>query len=270
MTQPHRLEGNSPLDRATQDIRERIDRSGLERAKLPSHPCPAPSSRRSEVAATLAPPFTPDKVVSFHIMPGTLGQWRATMAEGGPLIKCFEGSVTLVSPGGTHEIAGHRLMILILAICGVLKIPHTPLGSTYFSLPEGAKDSGYEPDEGFYIQSHATAAEGQAPDLAIEVVVSHSEKKALACGALLAIPEMWVLDIPRHRLTFYRLVRSGKHKGTYQPQPRSRAFPLLSSSDVLERLDDPERDAAAFHENCRNWVAEVLIPRRKAQVGGKG
>jgi hypothetical protein len=28
-------------------------------------------------------------------------------------------------------------------------------------------------------------------------VVSNSEKKALACGALLGIPEMWVLDVPR-------------------------------------------------------------------------
>ncbi len=221
------------------------------------------------MATTLAPSFTPDKVVSFHIMPGTLGLLRETVAEGGPRIKCFEGSVTLVSPGETHETSSERLASLILAVCAVLRVALKSLGSTYYSLPEGTGDSGYEPDKCYYIQSHGTAAQGQVPDLAIEVVVSHSEKKALACGELLGIPEMWVLDIPRHRLTFYRLVQRGKHKGAYQPRAQSRAFPLLSSSDVLERLDDPEKDDAAFHENCRNWVADVLVPRREGQDGGK-
>jgi Uma2 family endonuclease len=222
------------------------------------------------MSATLAPPFTPDRVMSFNIMPGRLGLLREAMVEGGPLLKCYEANVTLVSLGETHGITGCRLSSLILAVCVVLKIPLTALGSTYHGFPNGAEDIGFKPDESYYIQSHATAAEGQVPDLAIEIVVSHSERKALACGELLGIPEMWVLDIPRHRLMFYRLVRRGKHKGTYQPQAQSRAFPLLTASHVLKRLDDPESDGTAFHENCRNWVAEVLAPRRRAQEGGKG
>ena len=60
------------------------------------------------MATTLALPFTPDKVIDFHIMPGTLGLLRESMAEGGPRIKCYEGSVTLVSPGETHESSGER------------------------------------------------------------------------------------------------------------------------------------------------------------------
>ena len=96
-------------------------------------------------------------------MPGTLGLLRESMAEGGPRIKCYEGSVTLVSPGETHETTGQRLIILILAICGVLRIPHSPLGSTYYSLPKGSKDSGYEPDQSYYIQSHGTAGRDRSP-----------------------------------------------------------------------------------------------------------
>lgn len=222
------------------------------------------------MATMIAATLMPDRVLSFDIMPGTLGLLRESMAEGGPRIKCYQGSVTLVSPGETHEATGQRLIILILAICGELKIPHSPLGSTYFSLPKGSKDSGYEPDQSYYIQSHGTAAWGQAPDLAIEIVVSHSEKKALACGVLLGIPEIWVLDIPRHRLTFHRLVQRGKHKGIYQPQSHSRAFPPLSSSEVLGRLDDPVKDGTAFHENCRIWAAEVLVPRRRGRGEGEG
>jgi Uma2 family endonuclease len=214
------------------------------------------------MAVALTATIAPDRVLTLEIRRGMLEQFHATLAEGGPLFKCFEGSATFVSPGETHEITGRRLVILILAVCAVFKIAHTSLASTYFQLPKGAKDTGYEPDEGYYIQSHATADEGQVPDLAIEIVVSHSEKKALACGAILGIPELWVLDIPRHRLTFHHLVKRGKNAGSYMSKPNSKAFPFLSASEVLERLDDADRDATTFDENCREWAAHVLFPRR--------
>ena len=67
------------------------------------------------------------------------------------------------------------------------------------------------------------------PDLAIEVVVSHSEKKALRAGAFLKIPEMWVLDIPRHRLTFYHLVRQRQAKGHL---PAAAPKPGVPSADA--------------------------------------
>ena len=216
------------------------------------------------MASTLAPTITPDTVISFEINPGTLLQFLEARAEGGPRLKCFEGSVTLVTPGRSHESMGHRLDHLILAICLELGINHTGLASTTWTLPFGAGDTGYEADAAYYIQSHGEEKVNQPPDLAIEVVVSHSEKKALRAGAFLKIPEMWVLDIPRHRLTFYHLVVRGKQKGTYRPQPRSRAFPVLTSAEVLERLDDPETADRAFHENCRAWARRVLVPRLRA------
>ena len=132
-------------------------------------------------------------------------------------------------------------------------------------MPFGAGDTGYEADKAYYIQSYGTTKKHHPPDLAIEVVVSHSEKKALRAGAFLKIPEMWVLDLPRHRLTFYHLAVRGKQKGTYRPEPRSRAFPVLMSTEVLERLDDPDTDDATFHENCRAWARQVLVPRLRAE-----
>jgi hypothetical protein len=75
---------------------------------------------------------------------------------------------------------------------------------------------------------------------------------------------MWVLDLPRRRLTFYHLVARGKAKGTYRPGPRSRAFPVLTSAEVLERLEDPETGDTAFLRNCRAWAEQVLVPRRDA------
>jgi Uma2 family endonuclease len=216
------------------------------------------------MASTLAPTIAPDTVLSFEINPGTLPQLLEARAEGGPRLKCFEGSVTLVTPGRSHEVAAERLNSLVMAVCWGLRIKYSALASTTWTLPFGAGDTGYEADRAYYIQSHGTTKK-HPPDLAIEVVVSHSEKKALRAGAFLKIPEMWVLDLRRHRLNFYHLSVRGQHKGTYRPQPRSRAFPVLTSAEVLERLDDPEADDGAYHEGCRAWARRVLVPRLRAE-----
>jgi len=42
---------------------------------------------------------------------------------------------------------------------------------------------------------------------------------------------------------------------------------VLIPAEVLERLDDPETDDTAFHENCRAWARRVLVPRRRAEGG---
>ena len=220
------------------------------------------------MASTLAQTIAPDRVVTFQINPGTILQFLDARTEGGPRLKCFEGSATLVSPGMPHETAGGRLASLVLAVCLELRIKHAALESTTWTLPFGAGDTAYEADKAYYIQGHGTAKRKHPPDLAIEVVVSHPETKALRAGAFLKIPEMWVLDLPKHRLTFYHLAAGGKSKGTYRPEPRSRAFPVLMSAEVLERLDEPEADDTVFHENCRAWAVRVLVPRQRAKNGG--
>ncbi len=220
------------------------------------------------MASTIADTCMPDTVFSFEINPGTILQFLETRPDRGPRLKCFEGSVTLVSPGRSHETMGFRIDLLILAVCQELGIKRTGLESTTWTLPFGSGDIAYEADKAFYIQSQGTAKPRQSPDLAVEIVVSHSEKKALRAGALLKIPELWVLDIPRRRLTFHVLAFKGKSKGAYRNEPRSRAFPLMTTADVLDRLDDPETDDGAFHENCRAWARRVLIPRRHAEKGG--
>src|SRR5262249_26665833 len=90
---------------------------------------------RAGMASTLAPTITPDRVMSFQIKPGTLPHLLETREEGGPRLKCFEGSVTFVSPGRPHETMGRRFDYLILAVCLELGIKFTGLGSTTWRLP---------------------------------------------------------------------------------------------------------------------------------------
>jgi Uma2 family endonuclease len=220
------------------------------------------------VVSALSGTVDSDTVISFEINPGTLLQFLETRPEGGPRLKCVEASVTLVSPGMPHERGVSRLAQLIFAVCLEVRIRLEELRSTTWTLPLGSGDTAYEVDHAYYIQSQGRAKTNQPPDLAIEVVVSHSEKKALRAGEILRISETWVLDIAQHRLTFYHLVQRGQHRGTYRPQPRSRAFPEFMAAEVLERLDDPEPDDVAFHENCRAWARRVLVPRRRAGKDG--
>ena len=209
----------------------------------------------------MATTITPDTVIHFDINPGTLLQFLEARAESGPRLTCVEGDVTLVASGMTHGKSVARINDVVLAVCQELRIKLANVGRTTWTLPGGFGDTAYEADASYFIQSYGTEEEFQPPDLTIEVVVSHSEKKALRAGAFLKIPEMWVFDMPRHRLTFYQLAARGKQKGTYRAQPRSRAFPVMASAEVLERLDDPETDSIAFHENCRGWARQVLVPR---------
>jgi Uma2 family endonuclease len=223
---------------------------------------------RPGMATVLAAMIAPDHVISFEINPGTLLQFLEARAEGGPRLKCFEGSVTLVSPGMPHDVTMERLSFLILAICMELGIRRTSLRSTTWYLPLGARDTAYEPDAAYYLGRHGQVGPDQPPDLAVEIVVTNPATKALQAGALVGIPELWVLDIPRRRLTFHHLATRGKHKGTYRPAPRSRAFPVLNSSEVLEQLDNPETDDIILLENFRAWARRVLVPRLGADTGG--
>src|SRR6476469_7513071 len=105
------------------------------------------------MASTLATTIDPDIVLSFEINPGTLLQFLESRAEGGPRLKCFEGSVTLVSPGMPHELNANRLENLILAVCLELRTKFMGLESPTWTLPFGAGDTGYEADKAFYIQN---------------------------------------------------------------------------------------------------------------------
>ncbi|MFO0952696.1 MAG: Uma2 family endonuclease [Isosphaeraceae bacterium] len=188
------------------------------------------------------------------------------VAEAGPRLICVEGSVTLVSPGRSHESKGHRLDRLIGMVCLELGIPCQALGSTTWALPPGSGDTAYEADEAYLIGHTGDDQAEATPDLAVEVVVTHPASKALRAGELLKIPELWVLDLNHNSLTFHRLATRGKAAGRYREVSKSRAFPFLSSAEVLERLNDPEADDTAFLRACRDWVRRVLVPRQ--QRGG--
>jgi hypothetical protein len=50
---------------------------------------------------------------------------------------------------------------------------------------------------------------------------------------------------------------------------QSWAFPVLTSTEVLGRLDDPLADDTPFHQNCRDRARRFLVPYHRARNGGE-
>ncbi len=204
-----------------------------------------------------------DRCVTFDLRPGALRSFLDARDDGGPRLLCYEGSVTLVSPGLPHEAHAQRLAGLILAVCLELDIRIASLGSTTQVLPTDLRgplgETAYEPDAAYRIQSLGRDDNPPPPpDLAIEVVVSHPERKALLAAAALRIPELWILNVPRKRLTFYH----PSPDGTYASHPRSLALPDLLADEVLEQILIPHPDDIAFHRAIVRWTRQTLLPRR--------
>lgn len=226
------------------------------------------------MVAGLETTYRPDNVVTLRVASDALGHFLdmvGGVVEGNPRLKCGDdGRMTFVSPGKTHEQAGRRLGMLVVAVSSVLEIPFSADGSTLYPVPGTGR--GYIPDESYYLQRHGDARAGTAdvpPDLVIEIVVSHPATDALVDCALLGVPEVWVWDVPGESLTFHRLAARGKNKGRYVADPRSRVLPMLRADEVFERLGDPTDDAGRFDRNCRAWAERVLRPRWRARGTGR-
>jgi Uma2 family endonuclease len=114
------------------------------------------------------------------------------------------------------------------------------------------KSRGLEPDESFFVQHEPavrgrrsrSSTEGPAPDLAIEVEITHKDLDRLEAYEKLGVSEVW-----RYRdgiIEFYQLQAAGG----YLPTPRSAAFPLIHSSqltELLTRLDSTD-ETSLMHE----------------------
>jgi Uma2 family endonuclease len=208
----------------------------------------------------------PDVVMTLDVGPDPIEHYRLLRGghlEGGPLIKCRPGRMTLVSPSKDHELADRRLLLLVMAVCSVLKIPCRTTGATLYRA--AGSDHGYMPDDSFYLRRRTALAEkadtrgGPAPDLVIEIVNTHPADAALENCTELGVREVWVLDVPRGEFTIWQRNRTG----TLVVQTASRVLPRLTADDVRQLLEASPNDEAAFDRAVRRWVKQVLVPRTR-------
>ncbi len=129
------------------------------------------------------------------------------------------------------------------------------------TLKSSRAGKGLEADECFWIE-HAAAVQTvdrldleihPAPDLVIEVDVTHSTVDRESIYASIGVPEMWHFDVAT-RLTGW--VLSG---GTWQRAEFSRAFPALRVSDLNVFIDRFGRgeNATTVRRELRMWLESL-------------
>jgi Uma2 family endonuclease len=215
-----------------------------------------------------------DNVISLEIGAWGLDRFLELIPDRArPLIKYHHGRLLLVSRSRTHNRIAYRLDGVIKTIGEVLDIAFLATASTLFRKP--GHDHGIEPDKSYYIE-HAGDVRGlrddidlaihPAPDLVIEVVLSHGGDSALAICREMGVPEVWVYWVGRATLEFLRL----NEQGQYAPAATSRAFPFLTPADVsrwvIDATDEPDN---RWCQRLRDWVRDELGRRLEKHDGGQ-
>lgn len=183
-----------------------------------------------------------------------------------PRLFYLDGDLLLVSPAYTHEYAKKALGTLVSEIAVELGIDFQPGGSTTYRRRK--KNSGAEPGDSFYF-AHGPRIQGKKkislrsdppPDLVIEVVHTHHADTALEIYRRFGIPEVWIWEDNALRI----LALSAD--GQYQEVPASLSLAPLTASDVTSLvLRSENQPYRLWILEIRQWVRDVLLPRRNAQ-----
>lgn len=183
--------------------------------------------------------------------------------KSGPRYFYFDGRMTAVSPGVPHEGAGARLGGLIEEILVGLRIKAYPLESVTLwrsSLPRG----GAEADKTYYLSNidrirgkkKLVMGEDPAPDLVVEIVVSHPPDDALECYRVFGVREVWVVE--DDEISFLELGSDSLYKAS----STSACFPFLSAHEIaLWTFRQDIDDEIELRYQFRAWVLDTLAPR---------
>jgi Uma2 family endonuclease len=151
------------------------------------------------------------------------------------------GRLEIVSPSGKHEKWSRLIEGIARVLATELGTELESFGSTTFK--QQALQQGAEPDACFYVQSAARVigkadldlAVDPAPDLVVEIDVSHSSKRTLAFYATIGVPEVWRYD--GQRLSMHQRGAAG-----YTEVPASLAFPGVTADSLAALLRQLETE----------------------------
>jgi Uma2 family endonuclease len=188
----------------------------------------------------------------------------------GPRMIYIDGSLTILTLSRRHDWFVYYLDKIVTAIALGCGIEQEIAGSATFRLE--TEKIGVEGDRTYYFGANAEIMSGPInidlatqppPDLAIEVELTHSAKKAIATYARMGVPEVWHYEARRGTLAFLILGQDG----SYQPAPRSRSLPLIMPEDVVGqlRLAEESGSFSRWYTQLPEWVRTTILPRA---VGG--
>ena len=166
-----------------------------------------------------------------------------------------QGILEIMTLTPEHESINRYLSSLVDLLVDELGTDVHPVGSSTFKRED--IDRGFEPDSSFYF-ARAAEMRGKkridleidpAPELVIEIDVSHSSLDKLSIFTRFGVAEVWRYD--GAKIYIYRLVEN-----SFVSQENSSIFPALTSSIIEEFLS---RSQTLTRQELRQWVREQMI-----------
>jgi Uma2 family endonuclease len=167
------------------------------------------------------------------------------------------GVLEITMPLEGHERCARLIELFIRILVVELDMKIKTMGSTTLDREDLLKSA--EPDNGYYIQNYALVADHEinldqdpAPDLVVEVDITHTDINKNHLYASLGVPEFWRFN--GRTWTILVLV-----DGAYVERDRSLTFPLVDKTDLYQFLEAALVDEVTAEINFRQWVRQQSI-----------
>jgi Uma2 family endonuclease len=177
------------------------------------------------------------------------------------------GSLEIMAPSFRHERYGGLLGRMVEMLTLELNIPIVSGRSTTFQRED--LERGLEPDQCYYIRNEPRVRGKMAldlrydpaPDLAIEVDISHSSLNRMAIYGALGVPENWCFD--GENLLIHQL----RPNPDYELCQQSACFPFLPVAELVPFLHQAaEMDETSLMRSFRDWVRQKILPDWQEQT----
>jgi Uma2 family endonuclease len=169
------------------------------------------------------------------------------------------GHLEIMSPSSSHEALKELLSDIAHNLVRALRVDFAKMGSTTFKRRELGR--GFEPDQCFYIQRYEAIrerhgdldfAQDPAPDLVIEIDITHRSLTKLPIYAALGVREVW-------RYTGARVLLYHCEAGEARLAEASRIFLGLSVQDMQRFLElRPTMIQPDWEDHIMAWAQQHI------------
>lgn len=167
-----------------------------------------------------------------------------------------DGTLEIVMPLELHEFSSILFGRFVYILAVELGLSIKSMGSTTLDRKDLLK--GVEPDQAFYIQNQPLVKgrdvdiyKDPAPDLVIEVDITHTDIRKVSLYANLGVPELWQYNGQVWKI--YQLQNTGQ----YQEVEVSPTFPSVPKERLYQFLSEAREDEIGAEVNLRTWMREL-------------
>ncbi len=165
------------------------------------------------------------------------------------------GILEITMPLEDHEYAVRLIELFIRILVVELGLKMKTMGST--TLEREDLDRSPEPDNAYYIGNqplvkgrNVDLKQDPAPDLVVEVDITHTDIDKLRLYASMSVPEFW-----RYNGQVWRIYQL--QDGQYQEVETSPTFPQVAKEKLYEFLTQAQQDEVEAEQTFRAWVRSL-------------